>query len=74
MALNNTLMSFSVSDGADFSSAFVNYSQRHGVFGARSMETHHRKVGYFLLYCSARQSGILGETRFHKQKRRLAAG
>jgi hypothetical protein len=54
VAENNTLMSFSVSDGADFSSAFVNFSQWR-VFGARSMETHHREVGNFLLYCSPRQ-------------------
>jgi hypothetical protein len=58
---------FCVSDGADFSSAFVNFSHRR-VFGSRSMETHHRKVGYFI---ALRPAGIFGGTCFHKQKKRL---
>lgn len=54
-AENNMLMYFfSVSDGADFSSAFVNFSHQR-VLGARSMETYHREVGYFI---ALRPSGI----------------
>lgn len=45
-------MTFFVSDGADFSAASVNFSHRF-LFGARSMETHHREVGYTLLLSQA---------------------